>query len=273
MEKIQYLGEVKMKNVLIYYGYLNSFNSGTNAWDNDAVCADIGNKYDICVFGDGLQDPAHPDYANTQYIINKLMTDYPTIEIFGYVSVNLDLAVFQSKASQWDTLNVQGIFLDEAGYDFGKTRDEFNERIKFIREMNGNDKIFANAWNVNHILGVEDDPAFPNATYNAGAVESGLLPTDYYLLENFTIVNGNYEAQPQWYIRGNKAKLKEQSHGVKPIAVSILPNTDIDAQEKFNNMFYAAHLWGLEGVGSSDTNYAASSAQVDHWARPDVSHL
>jgi len=262
-----------VKNVLIYYGYLNSFNSGTNAWDNDAVCADIGGKYDICVFGDGLQGPSHPDYANTCYIINKLKTDYPAMEIFGYVTVNQDLADFQSKASQWDTLEVHGIFLDEAGFDFGKTRAELNQRIKFIREMNGEDKIFINAWNVNHVLGVEDDPSFPNSTFNPGLVESDLLATDYYLLENFTIVDGAYEDQAQWYIRGNKAKLKEQSHGVKPLAVSVLPNTDGNAQEKFNNIFYGAHLWKLEGVGSSDTSYGASSAQVNWWSRPSVTHI
>jgi hypothetical protein len=258
-----------MKNVLIYYGYLNSFNSGVNSWNNDLVCADIGGKYDICVFGDGLQDPSHPDYANTVYIIDKLKADYPAMEIFGYITVNQDLAIFQAKASQWDTLNVHGIFLDEAGYDFGKTRDELNQRIKFVREMNDYDKIFINAWNVNHVLGIEDDPAYPNATYNTGLVESGLVPSDYYLLENFTIVNGNYESQPQWY----KAKLKEQSHGVKPIAVSVLPNTDANAQEKFNNMYYGAHLWNLEGVGSSDTSYAASSAQVNWWTIPSTTHL
>jgi hypothetical protein len=262
-----------MKNVLVYYGYLNSFNSGSNSWNNDSVCADIGGKYDMCVFGDGVQDPSHADYANASYIINKLMTDYPAMEIFGYVSVNQALADFQSKASQWDTLNVHGIFLDEAGYDFGKTRDELNQRIKFIREMNGDDKIFVNAWNVNHVLGIENDPSYPNSTYNVSGVESDLLSSDYYLLENFTVVDGSYESQPQWYIRGNKAKLKEQSHGVKPIAVSVLPNGDANAQEKFNNIFYGAHLWGLEGVGSSDTSYGASSAQVNYWTRPSVTHL
>jgi hypothetical protein len=262
-----------MKNVLIYYGYLNSFNSAVNGWNNDNVVDDIGGKYDICVFGDGLQDPAHPDYANTTYILNKLMTDYPGIEIFGYVTVNQPLQDFQAKANQWDTLNIQGIFFDEAGYDFGKTREELNQRIKFVREMNGDDKIFVNSWNIDHVIGTNDDPSFPNSTYNPSAVASDLLSTDYYLLENFTVVNSTYESTPQWFIRGNKAKMAQSTHGIKPMAVSILDDADPNGQEKFNNIFYGAHLWNLEGVGSSHLNYGATDAKVNFWARPGVSHL
>lgn len=260
-----------MKNVLIYYGYLNCFNSAQNGWNNANVIADIAGKYDVCVFGNGLADPSHPDYANTCAIIAGLKTTKPEIEIFGYVTVNQSLAEFQSKANQWDTLNIDGIFLDEAGYDFGKTRAELNERITFIRQMNGDDKIFINAWNINHVIGTEDDPSYPNSTFNSGVVESGLTSDDYYLLENFTIVNGNYEDQAQWYIRGNKAKLKEDS--IKLLAVSVLADDDANGQEKFNNIFYAATLWGLDGVGSSHTLYGASSATTKFWTRPNVDHL
>lgn len=262
-----------MDDLLIYYGYLNSFNSEENSWVNDDVVADIGGKYDIVVFGDGIQNPSHPDYSNSQYIISELKSNYPALKIFGYVSVDQPLQDFQSKASQWDTLKVHGIFGDEMGYDFGPTRADQNARIQFVRELNYATLFFANAWKIDHVLGTVDDPSYPNSTYNPSATESLLGSSDYYLLESFVLVHPNYESFEQYMDRGDRARLVKASYPIKLAAGSILDDDDANGQQKFDRYYKGCHLFSLDACGSSDLSYGASSADSKFWTRPSVSHL
>jgi hypothetical protein len=119
------------KDILIYYGYLNSFNSGVNAWVNEAVAQDFS-KYRIIVFGDEVEVPTHPDYANTQIIIPRIKALNPSCLIFGYIAANQVLANFKTKTDQWNTLQIHGIMMDMSGYDFGVTRAQFNVMLDYI---------------------------------------------------------------------------------------------------------------------------------------------
>ena len=60
-------GYQKPSNLLIYYGWINSFNSSVNSWTNEKVAQDMA-KYDLIVLGDGVQDSGHGDYSNTEII-------------------------------------------------------------------------------------------------------------------------------------------------------------------------------------------------------------
>jgi len=159
------------KDLLIYYGYPNSFNSATNGWNNESVAQDMA-KYSLIVLGDGVEAPSHPDYANTQIIIPRIKALNPNALIFGYVAVAQTLVNFQSKVDQWNTLAVHGIFMDEAGYDFGKTRAEFNTCVDYVHGKTHAKLCFANAWNTDHVLGTTNDVSYPNSTYNAGLIAS-----------------------------------------------------------------------------------------------------
>lgn len=260
-------------DMLIYYGYVNSFNSAVNGWSNDAVVTDIGSHYKIVVLGDGVQSPSHPDYANASYIIAHLKSAYPTIKIFGYVDAAQALEDFQYKASEWDTLEVNGIFIDRAGYDFGKTRHEMNQRVQFIHEMNFATKAFVNAWNIDHVLGTTNDPSYPNTTYNASAEAALLASNDYYLMESFVIVSGAYDNLDTWLARGDKVKAKVAAYPIKVATVAIIDNTDAAGQVKFDLVYKGSYLFHTQASGSSDLLYGASTAQVKYWTRPTVSHL
>jgi len=260
-----------MQELLVYYGWLNSFCSSINSWDNDNVISDISGKYDTCVLGDGIQDPDHGDYSNSEYIISGLKS--ANVKVYGYVTANQTLSEFQAKANQWGTLEVDGIFFDEAGYDFGVSRSDLNSRIDFVREMNYSVNCFVNSWNIEHILGTENDSNFPNSTYNSGSVESNLESTDHYLLENLTIVNSSYEGLEQWMKRIKAAKKKVVSYPINLNSVSIIDDADADGQKKFDDLYAAAKLLGLYATGSSSLTYGASGAAVNFWTRPDVSYL
>jgi len=262
-----------MKNVLFYYGWLNSFNSARNGWSNDNVADEIAHYYDVLVCGDGVQDPSHGDYANTQYIIARLKQIKPEMEIFGYIDTTVPLATFHVKVDQCEALKMHGIFMDKAGYDFGTTRADFNAKVDYIHSKAFANKAFPNAWKLNSFLGTDNDVSFPNAIYNPSLLPSSLKMGDYVLLESFGIapnaVAGNpsvYEPASQSYNRGLIASKKALQNGVRIFSVSIIGNTDPNAQSKFDYLNKLAVSWNLDGFGSSDYNYGAG-ASVVFWDR------
>lgn len=266
------------RDLLIYYGYPNSFNSGTHAWYNEKVAQDMA-QYSLIVLGDGVEDSSHPDYSNTQIIVPRIKALNPNAQIFGYVAALQTLGNFQTKTDQWDTLQVHGVFIDEAGYDYGKTRAEFNAMVDYVHGKTYAKLCFANAWNTDNILGTADDASFPNSTYNPGAVESHLTSTDWILLEslsvNTTAYSGNagYESKTDWYVRCQKIISLRATYGVNFAASCVINNGNVNGQALFNFSFISSLSYNMEAVGSSDTGYAASSAAVTWWTRPDVSGM
>jgi hypothetical protein len=264
---------MKPANLLIYYGWPNSFNSATNAWTNEKVAQEMA-MYDLIVLGAGLQDPGHGDYANTQIIIPRIKALNPASLVYGYVTILETIGNFQTKAGQWNTLGVHGIFMDEAGYDYGSNRDNFNTRVDYVHGQTTAKKCFVNAWNMDHIIGTVDDPSFPNATYNSLAHASTLNNGDWYLLESFSVNttsytgNNGYTSKSDWSSRGDKAVQRRATYGIKLAAVGIIDNNEASAMALFNFSYRSALAYELDAHGTSDTNYGASSAAVTWWNRP-----
>lgn len=271
----------KPDNLLIYYGWLNSFNSAVNSWNNENVSQDMA-KYNILVFGDGVQDPGHGDFSNTEIIIPRIKALNPNAKIFGYVSTNQSLANFKSKVDGWDNLGVHGIFMDEAGYDYGSTatngRDAFNEKVDYIHnDQTSSTLCFINAWNMDHIIGTENDASYPNTTWNPDLVESHLTSDDYYLLESFavnTVVYGNdYETKTDWAYRGWKSTSHRYNYGINLVSVCTIEDGHADSSDLIDFAFISSMMFCLEGFGSADIYYGASSAKNTFLERPDVSGL
>lgn len=268
------------KDLLIYYGYPNSFNSGINGWNNENVSQDMA-KYNIVVLGDGVQNPSHPDYANTQVIVPRVQTLNCSTQIFGYVSANQAFGDFTGKVDQWGVLGVEGIFIDEAGYDFGRTRAEFNQRVDYIHDRTSTNLCFANAWNTDHILGTANDPSYPNSTYNDTSAESSLTEDDWILLESFPIntlsytasTPDGYESATDWKFRGDKMVDLRSVYGVNFASVGVINNANSDNTAMFEFSFISSMMYCLEAHGTSDTYYGASSATVNYYPRPDVSQM
>lgn len=264
----------KPDNLLIYYGWLNAFNSGENQWDNEKVAQELA-KYNLVVFGDGIQNPSHGDYANTQIIIPRLKELNPAIKIFGYVTINQNLSQFKTKVNQWDDLEIGGIFLDEAGYDYGIKREDFNTRVVHVCSREHANRPFANAWNISHILGIENDPNFPNSTFNPDNTES-LLPGEdhWFLLESFSVntdaytSSNGYASASDWKARGDKCVQYRDDYGISLAAVGIVNDDNQQGQDMFDFSYYSALAYNLDANGVSDTNYGASSAKSRFWTRP-----
>lgn len=259
----------KPSDLLIYYGWLSGFNQ---YWDNEKVAQDMA-RYDLLVFGDGIQDPGHGDYANSQVIIPRIKELNPDALIFGYVTANQPLDDFKTKANGWNTMEVDGIFMDEAGYDYGVKRTDLNDRILHVKSLEEAYLCFVNAWNMDHVVGTEDDPNYPNSTYNPDEYESLLDEDDWYLLESFAVNtaayagNNGYASKSDFVIRGDKATYLRGLEPINLAAVNIIDNNDANGQALFDFCQRGALAYNLNANGSSDTSYGAGSGKVTFWTR------
>lgn len=259
----------KPSDLLIYYGWLSGFNQ---YWDNEKVAQDMA-RYDLLVFGDGVQDPGHGDYANSQVIIPRIKELNPDALIFGYVTANQNLSDFKTKADGWEAMIVDGIFMDEAGYDFGVKRTDLNDRILHVKSFDEAYLCFVNAWNMDHVVGTENDPSFPNSTFNPDEYESLLEEDDWYLLESFVVNtaaysgNNGYASKSDVVARGDKATYLRGLEPINLAAVNIIDNSDANGQALFDFCQRAALAYNLNANGSSDTSYGASSGKVNFWTR------
>ncbi len=270
----------KPDNLLIYYGWLNSFNSAVNGWNNEKVAQDMA-KYQLIVIGDGVEDPGHGDYSNTEVIIPRIKELNPNTKIFGYVSVNQSLANFQTKVSQWETLQVDGIFMDEAGYDYGSTatngRAAFNTKVDYVHGKTYANLCFVNSWNMDHIIGTTNDASYPNTTWNPNLLASNLTYNDYYLLESFAVnsaaYGNDYEVKTDWEARGNKAIDHRYNYGINLVGSCIIEDGHGSATALLNFAFTSALMFSLDAFGSSDIYYGAGSAKNTYISRPDVTGI
>jgi len=139
----------KPKKLGVYYGWPSVVNGSQST--NEA--ANVFNYYDLIIFGLDLESTSHPDHYNTKTIIQNINS---STEVFGYVPVGRTLGLsideIKLKINHWqDSMNVDGIFIDEAGYDFGVSRIKQNEIISYVHSLGL--KLFINAWKVNDIFG------------------------------------------------------------------------------------------------------------------------
>jgi hypothetical protein len=261
---MSYAQHTTPKNLLVYYGWPSCFNSAVNGWDVNKVAEDMA-RYDVIVLGAGLQDPAHGDHANTVSIIAKIKALKPTVAIFGYVTANQAYATFRDQVAGWDVMPVVGIFCDEAGYDYGVTRAALNEKLGLLHARRL--LAFVNAWNPDHVLGVGNDPAFPNSTFNPDCVPSLVRKVDWYLFESLAVNDSAYSGglEPQAQYVARMVKAAQYAKRVNLASVGII---DAVNDAKFGFLWVAGVMGGLDAVGSADPFYGASSATTHWYVRP-----
>lgn len=243
--------QTTLKNVGIYYAYLNSHNYDVHAWNNDDVITDL-NKYDILVIGDGIEKATHPDYANSTYIIPRIDS---SVEVFGYVDIGNTVAHsitdMKTSVDEWQTLGVEGIFLDEFGFDYKLTTDNAmrlrqNEILDYIHGKGM--KAFVNAW--------DPDDVFVKESGTPSTIAIG----DYYLAESYVFSTAGALNFSNHMAKMEKIRNAKSSHGIKAFGVSTT-NSLIAAydQSDFDFMAIAAQLDGLDGIGWGTASFAATT--------------
>lgn len=180
-----------LQELLVYYGNPISYKG---LYDVAAIVTDISfYKYWVC--GDGYSNPGHPEYATTVAIIQGVRS--AGTKVYGYVPIGqstqgLSVSVIQSRIDEWFNIGVDGIFLDEFGFDYGNTRAKQIQIVNHVRSLGL--PLCANTWtaqdfladNVSELPWGSGDWRYNNfVTYNPDNLPLLRDKKDSMLMENF----------------------------------------------------------------------------------------
>lgn len=261
------LGAHDLRSLLVYFGIPISINGVNNA---DYAAGQLA-RYDDVVLGYGLQATNHPNYSTTVSIISKARAINPNIVIWGNVdagvtggtSHNHSLATLNGHIDAWATAGVNGIFLDNFGYDFAVSRSRQNSLVQYIHGKNLPAMMF--------VTTIADALASSvNATYNPTGVATSADTRDACLFKwafnSDAIASPHFESLTTVKNRGNDARTYRTSLGVRMYAVNLMLYTGTNATdlENYRGISEAlGHIFRLNGVGVALSQYAASGSDLN----------
>jgi hypothetical protein len=137
-------GVPALNPLLVYYGYPIAYKG---LWSVNAVAAEIAANFKYWVVGHTYEDPAHEEYASTVAIVRAVRA--AGVKVYGYIPLgtniyNYSVAQIGTKTDNWMTIGVDGIFLDEYGFDYGVSRQRQIDVVNMIHAKGL--PICANAW-------------------------------------------------------------------------------------------------------------------------------
>lgn len=252
------MNNILPKKLAVFYGWP----SGVNATFSVNGAVNVFKEYDAVVFGTGLEQESHGDHANTVSIINDPLMN--NTQVFGYIDSTLPLNTIQHSIDLWYSMGVDGIFLDQFGFDFGLTRVKQREIIWCIHEKGNNSlKAFVNAWNV-------DDAFSPdiNLTSNSEGLPTLLDSRDIYLAESFTIINSSYDDADSdsngikdWQDKAAKMIYYKTIYGTQMAAITTSDSSTFD-QNKADYAYFASVLNGFDYWGYGEELFSSVSGQL-----------
>jgi hypothetical protein len=248
---------VKPKQLLVYHGRPSAINGATSL---AAAIAEFV-QYETVILGDGLQDPAHPDHADTVQIVTALRdagsTVFGTVPV-GVSSGNLPLDEIRQRLDDWNDTNVRGVLLDQFGYEFLTPRDRQNAIVDHAHSQS-----LVVAVSAEDPADAFDDGIDPS--FNPNGEPTRLRSFDFYLWEGHQFRQGAFEAGAAWQSKADALAQLQSSVGFKILSVT---TTDVDDPGAFDPdaFFYAWHsamLYGHEATGWGEFAYSATGASLD----------
>tara|TARA_Y100000590_G_scaffold222683_2_gene252006 strand:- start:258 stop:1430 length:1173 start_codon:yes stop_codon:yes gene_type:complete len=274
--------------LLIYYGYPASVNNGAGSWYPENTW-NIFAKYDYVVLGDGLEMDGYvdndnndlsrsPQHGNNDFTKKMLvhLRKYSNTQVYGYIDAGLcgwckkwNLDQIKTRIDGWKLLGVNGIFVDDFGWDYGVTRERQNDIIRMVHERGMN--VCVNGWNVEQIFGNNRD-----ATYNPEGVSTLINSRDYYLNESFvfrTFPNkpANYDTYNNWFWKAHNLNNYRKNIGFGVLAVTTTDSSTPYNEDAFHFAWYCALLFGYNAIGWGEYNFSASAPFLaDPRVRPNI---
>ena len=248
----------------IYHGFPSLVNGSGG---DPAAASEVFQEYDIVVLGDGLQDPAHPDHANTASLIARLKTPPNATAVYGYIPIgvttaNLSNEEIQSRVDAWMALGTAGIFVDEADYAFGVSRQRQNEVVDYVHSRGLG--VFINAF--------DPDDVFSPAIHmlNPEGLPAHLGSTDIYLHESFQVILGEFQDPAFWASKSDRALAYQSEFGTRMAAVTtVSPGQPGFDSTKFEYAWWSALLYGFDAMGWGEPDYSAGDNSLPFRQRPD----
>jgi hypothetical protein len=240
----------------------------------------VFSTYDVVILGDGLEfsdkqsgryPPGDPEeYQKVLMIIAAVRDRRSGTRFYGYVclgempspqggKISLTPRQLEERVHLWKHMGVAGIFLDEAGYDFTVvTRERQNMAVRIIHELGLS--AFMNAYFLDHLFSLEDNLPYADGTAkNPEHLPPLLDRRDLFLLESFQVRNGTYESVSEGQARLNLALKYRRRFGTHIFATTTTTEEEPFNADKFNYARWTALLYGLDGFGWGEPNFAALS--------------
>lgn len=251
--------------LIIYYGTPLGVDE---IWDvRDA--AKVFSSYDYIVFGADLVVRDNIHHYPTRSVISEIHSLNKDALIFGYVDLDESRQTYTSHSElrqlflTWKDMGVDGIFLDDAGYDYDVPRSRLNSAVAEIHALEM--PVFVNAWNPDDIFSRKVDKQF-----NPNAEPTYLGKGDYYLLENFLLDprtnSANSHFSHDFLTKMKKALKYREQLGVKLMSVSAIDHSTLSTAEMehfFSMNEAAAGIFSLDGYGIAPIEYSSSEIDFD----------
>lgn len=268
-------------NLFCYYGYPIALNGLYNV---DAVIDHIS-RYDIWICGDTYQRPTQEVYASTVQIVQGVRAR--GTKVYGYVPMGSSQTNDQKMTGidQWHAIGVDGIFLDEYGFDYGVSRAQ---QILIVRYAHSKGlPICANAWVYEDAAidskfdlpwGPEDWRYHQFIGGNPDDLASPHREGDSYLIENFCYdyqgVTTKFNSQERCALIAQKNKLIANPYliwglAVFPEIVGNYGNVDFSKMGTLPWMdvptYIAANAWlyDIDACGAGAYTFGAGSKPVE----------
>jgi hypothetical protein len=229
----------------IYYGIPSLVNGAGGSVEHAAA---VFGGYDVVVFGAGLQHPSSTERRPTAAIIARLAATRPSTRVFGYIPLGdasaLPLAAVAEAIAQWKAMGVHGIFLDEAGFDFGVTPARQSAAVDAVHRAGLT--AFVNAWQPDDVFGAA----------------SRLRTGDLYLLESFLVKNSRLDDAAHWFARAERAAAHSRTRGVQVWTVTTTVAAAPFDPELCALAWWGTALWGFHGFGWGEPDFSAPSSQL-----------
>lgn len=221
------------------------------------------------VLAGGLEEPEHPSHAGTRRLVERLRTDHPGQELWGYVSLRRhgarehtveDIA---ARAAAWQAVGVTGIFLDEADLcrphddtctGEGVTRASQAAAVATIHDLGM--PVFANGFSAPDVL--EPIDGLPSAL-GAGTPDRA---ADMYLLENPTLAEGEWPTGLAADASVARIQAALRAAVVRGIRVAVVDTAAGWVEDDSSQPGYVAGWWravqaGAEAYGFTNPSYSA----------------
>lgn len=273
----------KLKKLLVYYGFPVAYKG---IWSAAGVIAELTANFDYWIVGHTYQDPAHEEYASTMAIMRACRA--AGMKIYGYIplgtsSYNYSIAQMTTITDQWMTIGVDGIFIDEYGFDYGNTRQRQIDMVNMVHSKGL--PICANSWVMEEF--VSDTLAETGWTagdwrydrwvqWNPTNLPSPKMPGDSYMFENFCYDNLGptvvWDTQERGLLASALAKQKNVSIWALAVFGETTPGTldvaklgNLGTLDKAGDYITAnAFLYDMPVVGSGGFSFGSNGTPL--WA-------
>lgn len=261
--------------LMVFYGWpgrgMGPCNGCFPEGSNAAFRAAEFGIYDDLILGAGLELETHPEHE----LVTAMLAEPAMAQtrVWGYIDAGVTTSNFlvveiATRALWWQAMGVEGIFLDDFGYDFGTSRARQNQIVTLLHGYGL--RVIANAFDPDDAYSSDYD-----AVYNPSAAPTALNASDFYFYESHGVRLDQLEEQAQWWEKSQKIEAHRNAlgFGVLSVTTKAYDSAYVFDAEQFAAAWHLAVIARHTSTGYSEFSYSASGnsngAHVPR-PRPDV---